>query len=141
MQRGLGMHSFRNRAVFAEKKKHLVEIALTNPGENRIIEPLEEETGRLVHKMKRKVNHASGLAALLAVSVLTAVPVQGADAFTDISGHWAESALETAIEQGWLSGYEDHTMRPDGNITCAQEASILCRLLGLELSPAEEGAA
>lgn len=141
MQRGFGKNVFRNRAVFAGKKKHLVEIALTNPGENRIIEPLEEETGRLVHKMKRKFNHASGLAALLAVSVLTAVPVQGADVFTDISGHWAESALETAIEQGWLSGYEDHTMRPDGNITCAQEASILCRLLGLELSPAEEGAA
>jgi uncharacterized repeat protein (TIGR02543 family) len=40
--------------------------------------------------------------------------------FTDISGHWAQDAIEEAAALGWVEGYEDGTFRPDSYITRAE---------------------
>ena len=81
--------------------------------------------------MKQKFNHASGLAALLAVSVLTAVPVQGADAFTDISGHWAESYIRKFVAKGYILGYPEGDFRPDKAVSRAEAVTIINRVTGL----------
>lgn len=41
---------------------------------------------------------------------------------------WAQSSVEGAIEAGYLSGYEDNTVRAKGNITRAEAVSMLSRV-------------
>ena len=54
-------------------------------------------------------------------------------AFTDTSGHWAESAVNKwSQEYGILQGYGDGSFRPDQNITRAQFSVMLSRYLGLD---------
>lgn len=46
--------------------------------------------------------------------------------FKDISGkEWFTSYLQAPIHFGVLSGYEDETLRPDNNITCAEVAKVM----------------
>ena len=49
--------------------------------------------------------------------------------FTDISGHWAENAIGKAYGSGWIGGYEDNTFRPAVNLTRAETATLLNRVL------------
>lgn len=54
---------------------------------------------------------------------------EGTSAFTDISGHWAENAINAAYGAGWVGGYEDGTFRPDQNITRAEAMALINRVL------------
>jgi mono/diheme cytochrome c family protein len=47
--------------------------------------------------------------------------------FTDIAKSKDQTAIITAVEYGWINGYEDHTFRPDHTITRAEIAAILTR--------------
>lgn len=58
--------------------------------------------------------------------------------FSDISGHWAESAIRAAAAQGWVKGMSDGTFRPDDSITRAEVMAMLCRMLGCEPASAAE---
>ena len=58
--------------------------------------------------------------------------------FSDISGHWAESAIRAAAAQGWVKGMSDGTFRPDDSITRAEAMAMLCRMLGCEPASAAE---
>ena len=49
--------------------------------------------------------------------------------FTDISGHWAEEYIQSAVAKGWINGYEDGTFRPDKYITRAEAMTIVNHLL------------
>jgi hypothetical protein len=49
--------------------------------------------------------------------------------FTDISGHWAQDAIEEAAALGWVEGYEDGTFRPDSYITRAEAITMINRVL------------
>lgn len=53
----------------------------------------------------------------------------GTSSFTDISGHWAEAAINAAYSAGWVGGYEDGTFRPDQNITRAEAMALINRVL------------
>ena len=53
----------------------------------------------------------------------------GPDMFSDISGHWAQDAINKAANEGIISGYTDGTFRPDNNITRAEAISIINRVL------------
>ena len=60
--------------------------------------------------------------------------------FTDINAeddHWALAYLTSACERGWLSGYSDGSLRPDGNITRAEASVILNRMLGRDITAIE----
>lgn len=46
----------------------------------------------------------------------------------DITGHWAEREIRSAIERGLLRGYPDGTLRPEQPVTRAELAVILDRL-------------
>ncbi|MFB9279033.1 invasin domain 3-containing protein [Cohnella cellulosilytica] len=51
--------------------------------------------------------------------------------FTDISGHWARSAIALAVDKGIAAGYPDGTFRPQALVTRAELAVMLARELGL----------
>lgn len=74
------------------------------------------------------------LASLMAVS--TAIPVQAADTFADVSPkYWAYDAIEDMADLGIVSGLGDGTFAPDGYVTTAQFVSMLVRMFyGEELA-------
>ena len=80
--------------------------------------------------MKRKL--LSVLLALCMVLTLMAAPV--AAAYQDTEGHWAESSIERWTGHGIVQGTENG-FDPDGELTCAQLAAILARLLKLPEAP------
>lgn len=58
-------------------------------------------------------------------------------ALSDINGHWAQNAIEQAVAQGIVSGYEDGSFHPDGEISRSEFAVLLGRALKLEGKKAE----
>ena len=51
---------------------------------------------------------------------------------TDIAGHWAEANVKYVYDNGLMTGYEDGTFGAENNITRAEFATVMARLLGLE---------
>lgn len=43
---------------------------------------------------------------------------------SDVKGHWAESAIEWAMDEGLMNGYPDGTFQPDKPLTRAEYATI-----------------
>ncbi|RKP46266.1 hypothetical protein D7Z26_24610 [Cohnella endophytica] len=72
------------------------------------------------------------MATLLAAFGPHSEPKQGQQTFSDIQGHWAETAIRSAQANGYLNGYADGTFRPDRTLTRAEAVAILNRLLGRE---------
>ena len=57
---------------------------------------------------------------------------EGADLFSDISGHWAANSINQAATLGWVEGGGDGKFRPDDKITRAEVVTIFNRVLGRE---------
>jgi mono/diheme cytochrome c family protein len=55
--------------------------------------------------------------------------------FTDISGHWAEQAIENLAARGIIAGHADGTFGPDEVVTRAQVATFLDRLNTEAMAP------
>ncbi len=53
-----------------------------------------------------------------------------ADTFKDMPNDWRTTALENAVKNGLLSGFEDGTIGADSAVTRAQMAAIIVRALG-----------
>ena len=68
--------------------------------------------------------------ALLVVCMLTTA-APAAMAASDIEGHWAQTALENFIHNGWLEGYGNGRYGPDDSMTRAQYAALINRVTGL----------
>lgn len=51
---------------------------------------------------------------------------------TDINNHWAHDCIAALLQHGEISGYPDHTIRPDKEITRAEVANLLVSSLGLQ---------
>lgn len=49
---------------------------------------------------------------------------------TDFQGHWAESALKKAIDDGVIIGSDKGT-EPDRNVTWAEFLTMMCRIIGV----------
>ena len=56
--------------------------------------------------------------------------------FSDIAGHWAEAYIRLAAGNGWIEGYPDGTFGPQRNITRAETATMINRVL--DRVPSEE---
>ena len=52
-----------------------------------------------------------------------------AEAFSDISGNWAQDEIKEMVDLGLTSGYSDGTFRPNDTITRAEFISMLVRVL------------
>jgi hypothetical protein len=61
-----------------------------------------------------------------------------ADKFTDIRGHWAESAIRAAVEKGLFNGVSETRFDANGTLSRAMIVTVLWRLAG---RPAPNGAA
>lgn len=57
------------------------------------------------------------LSALLALSLCLPVSAAGGAGYTDLRGHWAESQLQWAVEQGYLTGTSATTLSPNKTLT------------------------
>ena len=49
--------------------------------------------------------------------------------FSDIAGHWAEAYIRLAAGNGWIAGYPDGTFGPQRNISRAETATMINRVL------------
>ncbi|MDO4271047.1 MAG: S-layer homology domain-containing protein [Eubacteriales bacterium] len=78
--------------------------------------------------MKKHRGLAALLAAAVAASMLT-VPALAAD-FADIEGHWGASSIERWADYGVVQG-SDGKFNPDAEMTRAELAAVMARLLGL----------
>jgi hypothetical protein len=45
--------------------------------------------------------------------------------FSDIEGHWSETYVDQAYNEGYVEGYEDSTFRPDNNINRAEASKLI----------------
>jgi uncharacterized repeat protein (TIGR01451 family) len=52
-----------------------------------------------------------------------------ANAFTDISNHWAVRVINSSFAKGWISGYPDGTFRPEQSITRAEVVTVVNNML------------
>lgn len=59
-------------------------------------------------------------------------PNEPAPSFTDIEGHWAKSAILSAVGMKLVSGYPDGTFKPNAAITRAEFTIMLANALKLE---------
>ncbi len=60
---------------------------------------------------------------------ITALPAEpAAAAFPDVAGHWAASSIAAWTSKGVLKGYPDGSFRPNGGVTLAELATMLCRI-------------
>ena len=53
----------------------------------------------------------------------------GSDRFNDISGHWAREYINAAGQYDWIRGFGSGDFRPNQNITRAEAAAIVNRML------------
>jgi uncharacterized membrane protein YgcG len=51
--------------------------------------------------------------------------------FSDTTGHWAESDINSITEKGIITGFEDGSFKPNDKMTRAQFAVILWRMAGM----------
>ena len=69
---------------------------------------------------------------VLAVLLITSSSVLAVNTsnFVDFPNDWSTPAMEYAVENGLIKGYEDNTIRADKNITRAEMATIINRAFG-----------
>lgn len=66
----------------------------------------------------------------MAVKFLESPQASTENKFSDVSVEdWFWNAVQAAVEEGWISGYEDGSFRPNRNITRAEVASIVNHVL------------
>ncbi len=56
-------------------------------------------------------------------------PKEGENPFSDVSGHWAEEYIVTAVQAGWIDGYPDGTFKPGEPISRAEALKIMNSVL------------
>lgn len=52
--------------------------------------------------------------------------------FIDTENHWAEQDIMALYRKGWISGKNEYTYDPNGNLTRAQATAILINAIGLD---------
>lgn len=79
--------------------------------------------------MKRRI-----LSLLLAVLLTAALPVTAlaVNNYTDLTGHWAASYILELSDLGYLTGYTDGTVRPEGIITANEALVLLSRFYDVD---------
>jgi len=78
------------------------------------------------------VNHFTKFAVITTEKQKPTEPAETELALTDIKGHWAESTILELIKLGAVSGYPDHTFKPNNNITRSEFVSILVKAFQFE---------
>lgn len=69
---------------------------------------------------------------LILIFILSISQFAFAETYKDIESHWSKPYVTQGIEEGWIKGYEDGTIRPNDKITRSEFISILSRILNLD---------
>ncbi|MFC5529529.1 S-layer homology domain-containing protein [Cohnella yongneupensis] len=79
--------------------------------------------------------HADGSVtrAEFAVMLVKALGIEAksSDTFKDVQGHWAEAAIQALKSNGIIGGYAEGTFKPDNEISRAEIALILAKVMDL----------
>lgn len=82
--------------------------------------------------MRKVASKALGLLLTLCMLLgLLPAAALAANPSGDISGHWAQTQLQSFVDDGYLFGYPDGTYRPNGKTTRAEFSAMLNRVAGL----------
>ena len=82
--------------------------------------------------MKTTIKRLTGLVLVIAM-LLTMMPAAfsaSSAEFVDFPTGWSKVAMEAAVNNGLLSGYENNEIRPEANLTRAEMAAIIVRSFG-----------
>ena len=93
--------------------------------------------------MKKLILNSLIVVSLVCISLVIQVhPAAAAEpsvTFTDIKGHWAKAAIDTAVKNGYFKGYADGTFKPNGSVTRAEFAALLARASKAQPETAQAG--
>lgn len=67
---------------------------------------------------------------LFVMLVIAVIPLNAYAINKDYAGHWAESTIQTWLDNNYVSGYPDGSFKPDEPITRAEFITIVNKLLG-----------
>lgn len=79
-------------------------------------------------------NGKKRIIAAIAVTALLGVLPAAAANVTDISGHWAQSTIQSWVDSGKISGYPDGTFKPESNVTRAEMVKLINNAYSLTAS-------
>lgn len=68
----------------------------------------------------RKIGQIMLAITLLVTILINTETAAAAVAFTDTKTHWAKDEIATAVNQGWINGYDAKTFKPNANMTRAE---------------------
>lgn len=68
------------------------------------------------------------------ITILEADEIKTSNLFSDIDGHWAKEWIESAVDLGFVSGYEDGTFKPERTITRAEFSTMLNNAIQIEIT-------
>ncbi|WP_459980256.1 S-layer homology domain-containing protein, partial [Paenibacillus sp. YK5] len=60
-------------------------------------------------------------------------------AFNDTKDHWAEAAINAAVKNGYVDGYEDGSFKPEQNVNRAEFIKLVVSAVKLSLPEAKDG--
>ncbi|NMB34902.1 MAG: S-layer homology domain-containing protein, partial [Firmicutes bacterium] len=82
---------------------------------------------------RRKILSILVTAAFVFAMVFGSVPAAGANpTLSDVEGHWAQSTIQSMVDEGIVGGYPDGTFKPDDSITRAEFATLVVKAFTLE---------
>lgn len=124
----------KERANFSVLRNTAMPAILT---ENLFIDhPLDQALLKDPEHLKRVARgHVNGLVKAFGLNHKTVQtkPLTPALGFSDVPvGHWAAGAIAAAVVSGLMSGFPDGTFKPEQQVTRAELASILQRLLAMK---------
>ncbi len=91
--------------------------------------------GDYTFRPDRDVTRAEAVAMLVKAFKFTNVGLSGRESFQDIpDGYWAAEAIQIAVSEGMISGYDDGTFRPNQPIRRSELAVMIARGMGLKPS-------
>ena len=97
-------------------------------------EPTPESTQQpTVEVFNSNIVNSASLVEKLAAQVAAAKKANTMMDFADTHGHWAKQSIDTFLKMQLISGYEDGTFRPNGNITRAEFATMLSRAFNIQV--------
>jgi hypothetical protein len=97
-------------------------------------EPTPEPTQQpMVEVFNSNIVNSASLVEKLAAQVAAAKKANTMMDFADTHGHWAKQSIDTFLKMQLISGYEDGTFRPNGNVTRAEFATMLSRAFNIQV--------
>lgn len=88
------------------------------------------------HSLKVVANGNNGATMTREYQLVSYAPAEKADAYSDTSylNNGQKKAIDYMISNDIMTGYENNTFRPDSTITRAEFATVICRMMGYNVS-------